>query len=630
MRSEFHLSFPLSGILFILILSTACSHKEPSFIVNFEGARSEKKWAVSELNPDISADWSSHEYLTFDMKASSTQRFDLILYDAGGMRRLGINPFQDAWVRTSVPLIHFQKRNTAGHDMAAIGKTPRPGCWIQFTNAVGSINRIDSIGVLMLYPIGRQTLELRNVRLTSDAEDSILSPVPLVNEFGQWIPDDWPGKAKTLEELKTAWDEEETALQPGGFKVSKYGGFLDARTKATGFFRVEKVDDRWWFVDPEGYLFFSAGATCITPGWGLARVSGREYIYAALPPVDLNTSKTQSGETGIPSFYLWNLYRRFGSEWYEKWMDLTIRRMDNWGLNTIANWSDPALGTIRRKPYVANISGWGISAGTMGLPDVYAPDYDEKVDEAAAKQCLPLKNDPYLLGYFIGNEQPWPDREQELIQVILEGADIPMKAALKKYLAAGDTPERRKAFAYETFTRFIATVNAAIKKYDPNHLNLGIRYGGHAPDEIIKASKDHFDVFSMNVYGYSVKPEIMWNIYELTGLPIVIGEFHFGTAGRGLSPWLAQVSNLEERGVGYRYYVENAAAHPALIGTHWFQWIDQPNTGRGDGESGLIGFVDVTDRPYTDLVEASKATFRRLFDVHSGNEPPFSRQALIQ
>jgi hypothetical protein len=137
-------------------------------------------------------------------------------------------------------------------------------------------------------------------------------------------------------------------------------------------------------------------------------------------------------------------------------------------------------------------------------------------------------------------------------------------------------------------------------------------------------------VFSINVYAYSVKPELMDKIYDLTGLPIVIGEFHFGTAGRGLSPWLAQVSNLEERGVGYRYYVENAAAHPALIGTHWFQWIDQPNTGRGDGESGLIGFVDVTDRPYSDLVEASKATFSRLLEVHSGKEPPFSRQAKIQ
>ncbi len=617
-------------ITFIILLITSCTSKEETFVVNFTGTQSEKKWAARELNPDLPSDWSSYEYLTFDMKSSTTQRFDIILYDKDGTRRLRINPFQGAWIRISVPLIHFQKRNTQGHDMAAIWKTPRHAGWIEFTTTVGSITRVDSIGLQMQHPIGTQTLGLSKIRLTMIAEDSILNPIPLVDEFGQWIPDEWPGKAKTTDDLKAAWSKEEASLAPGDFNVSKYGGFLNARAKATGFFRVEKIHDRWWFVDPEGYLFFSAGATCITPGWGLARVKGREYIYTALPPADLNNARTRAGETGIPSFYLWNLSRRFGPDWYNKWMDFTIRRMDNWGLNTIANWSDTGFGSLRRKPYVANISGWGISASTMGLPDVYAPGYVESVDKAAARQCLPLKDDPWLLGYFIGNEQPWPDREQELINVILEGEDTPMKAALKNYLVAGDTPERRKTFAYETFTKFIEIVNTAIKKYDPNHLNLGIRYGGHAPDEIIIASKDYFDVFSLNVYDYSVKPEMMQNIYDLTGLPIVIGEFHFGTAGRGLSPWLAQVSNLEERGVGYRYYVENAAAHPALIGTHWFQWIDQPNTGRGDGESGLIGFVDVTDRPYNDLVEASKATFQRLFDVHSGKKPPFSIQAKVQ
>ncbi len=614
------------------MLAASCSTEQETFVVNFEGSLTEKKWAVSELNPEIPSDWSGFEYLTFDMKSSTTQRFDIILYDAEGTRVLRINPFQGVWVRTSIPLIHFQKRNTRGMDMAEIGKTPRPGCWIQFTGSVGSITQVDSLGILMQHPIGIQTMEIRDVRLTMAAEDSIIGPVPVVDEFGQWIPDEWTGKAKNFEDLKTAWSGEDAALVPGDFKVSKYGGFLDAKTRATGFFRIEKINEKWWFVDPEGYLFFSAGATCITPGWGLARVKGREYIYTALPPVSLNNELPVPEEADVPpAFYMWNISRRFGTDWYNKWMDHTIRRMDSWGLNTIANWSDLALGTVQRKPYVADISGgWGIDAGTMGLPDVYASDYAARVDEAAARQCAPLKKDKYLLGYFIGNEQPWPGREQELANVILSGDDIPMKAALKKYLADGDTKEKRKDFIYKTYTQFIRIVNEAIKKHDPNHLNLGIRFGGHAPDEIIICSKDYFDVFSINVYNYSVDPEMMQKIYDLTGLPIVIGEFHFGTAGRGLSPWLAQVSNLEERGTGYRYYVENAAAHPALIGTHWFQWIDQPNTGRGDGESGLIGFVDVTDRPYGDLVEASKATFRRLYNVHSGKEPPFSRNAKVQ
>lgn len=93
---------------------------------------------------------------------------------------------------------------------------------------------------------------------------------------------------------------------------------------------------------------------------------------------------------------------------------------------------------------------------------------------------------------------------------------------------------------------------------------------------------------------------------------------------------MAQTRNQEEQGVAYRYYVENAAAHPALIGIHWFQWIDQPSTGRFDGENYNIGFVDVTDQPYTELIDAVKETFKRLLDIHSGKTLPVSKQAITQ
>jgi hypothetical protein len=613
---------------FFLLLLAACATKDETHFVQFEGEAFQKSWAIKDLNPELPSDWSSFEYLTFEIKASSTQRFFLNLYDAEGLRRLRIHPFQNAWVRASIPLVHFQKRNTKGHDMAAIGKTALPGLWIGFTGSVGPINQVDSLGVQMRLPINSPTLEIRNVHLTKEPKDSILSPVPAVDEFGQWIPDDWQGKANSLDELKAIWDKEDKNLQSEGFNVSKYGGYLDTKAEATGFFRVEKIDGKWWFVDPEGHLFFSAGSTGIHTGGSFARVQGREYVYEAFPPESLIQS-----DPGIEkaSFYGWNLYRRFGENWYEEWKEMTFRRMDDWGLNTVANWSDENLGESHQKAYVATLRGWGFSAETMGMPDVYDPNYASEIDAAAKRQCLPLKDDPYLLGYFVGNEPPWPGREMDLINVILEGDDTPMKSALKKYLDEGDTPERRISFVYDTYKKFITTVNSAIKKYDPNHLNLGLRFGGNPPDEIIKASSDiGFDVFSLNIYGYTTYKDRLERIDNITGLPIIIGEFHFGTPGRGLAPGLAQTLNQEERGVAYRYYVENAAAHPSVVGTHWFQWWDQPSTGRYDGENYNIGFVSVTDVPYSELIEAAKATHHRIKDIHSGNVKPTSQEAKVQ
>ncbi|MCP5111792.1 MAG: hypothetical protein GY953_13260 [bacterium] len=139
-----------------------------------------------------------------------------------------------------------------------------------------------------------------------------------------------------------------------------------------------------------------------------------------------------------------------------------------------------------------------------------------------------------------------------------------------------------------------------------------------------------FDVYSMNSYAFAVNPDVLKKVYEVTGRPIIIGEFHFGVPANGLAAGLVQVSDESQRGVAYRYYVEQAASFPALIGTSWFQWIDQPATGRMDGENYNIGLLDVTDRPYQDFLTSVILTHKNLFDVHSGKVAPFSQKAKVQ
>lgn len=617
------LIYSLTIGLLILCLSSYKA-QNGSFIVKFDDAASKRNWTIKELAQGLPNDWYPFEYLTFDIFASSPQRFTLVLHDSTGPRRIVILPFQNVWVRASIPLIHFQKRNVVGSDMAAIGKTGLPGMCINFTGSVGPISNIDSIGFEMVRPLNSPSLEIKNIQLTMDARDSILSPIPAVNKFGQWIPGN-PDVYASDKELAASWAEDDRDNTKGDFGFSKYGGFKKQQVEATGFFRKEKIDGKWWLVDPEGYIFYSIGSTGINPEITFARVEGREYIFEKLPPPIKSTGYKEAQN----SFYTWNLTRRYGEKkWVDKWINKTIQRMDNWGFNTIANWSDEVLCRSQKKPYVKNLYGWGFNAKTMGMPDPYDPKYVQLVDSSARSQCEPLKDDPYLIGYFVGNEPPWPRREIELTNVILEGDNTPLQAALKKYLSEGDTPEKRKEFVYKTYVKFIKLINETIKKYNPNHMNLGLRFGGNPPEEMIKASADvGFDVFSLNVYGYYIDIKELKKIDNLTGLPIIIGEFHFGTPGRGLAPGLAQTINQEERGVAYRYYVENAAAHPSVVGTHWFQWLDQPATGRYDGENYNIGFLDVTDLPYKELVKAAISTHERILDIHSGRILPTDKKA---
>ena len=610
----------LAAAAVLLLPSAGVASAAPLRAV-FEGAESEHKWALKDLAPNLPSDWTGYDFLVLEMKASSQQRFFLTFYSSDRVQQRQMHPLANVWIRAAVPLQFYRQPNRTGFDLASVGKVARNSFWIGTGGVYGPLNAVEAIGVTMQAPLGKPTLDIRSVQLSKeDPGSDILDKKPVVDEFGQWIPADWPGKVKSLDQLEKEWAAEEAGLGEGGFGYCKYGGYLNTKAMATGFFRVEQVDGRWWFVDPDGHLFFSTGSTGMGSGGGDARMRGREDFFTAMPPVD---AAPVSGRVPQMGFYGWNLARRHGADAKTKWIDLAILRLESWGLNTIGNWSDPRLRDTHRKAYVVNLRGWGMETGYMGMPDVFSDEFPKIADKAAAEQCGPRKDDPYLLGYFIANEPPWPGRESLVVDTILERPASAIQREAKAFLAGGDTPERRKQFVYRAFDRYLEVIDAAIRRYDPNHLNLGLRFGGGVPPaEMLRASQA-FDVYSMNVYATSVNAKVMEEIYRVTGRPIIVGEFHFGVPGRGLAAGLVQVRDQAERGTAYRYYVEQAAAFPAFIGASWFQWVDQPSTGRMDGENYNIGLVDVTDRPYRELIEAMRTTHRRLQGVHRGTQPPF-------
>jgi hypothetical protein len=615
--------------LMVFIAMAGWARAEP-VQVEFTGPSTIYQWPLTQWDPALPADWSGYNFLVLEFRASSSQRFELAVFTNSGMITKRIHPLAGAWVRAAIPLRFYTDPPGNGTDLAATMNQPRGSYWINIeSGGHGPLNKVEALGVVMYEPVGNPTLEIRSVQLAKDDPgDEVFEPKPLVDEFGQYIPAEWPGKAKTLEDLQKAWAAEDAALPENmSANVDKYGGFKDTQAKATGFFRVEQIDGRWWLVDPDGHLFFSTGVNGIGTAMATRVTQERKDLFTILPPAlgGRGGLAGYGGSTG--SFYTWNLLRRYGTDWPEKWVDFTARRMNAWGLNTVGSGAAGLL-SAQRVPVMVMLR-WQLGPAIMNMPDVYAPDFAAKVDEAANAQCMPGKDNPWIVGYYIGNEPPWPGRESQLVDLILAGPETELQKKLKAWLTSGDMPERRKSFIYDAFEHYLETVVAAVRKYDPNHLILGIRFGGKPPDEVIKLAR-LFDVYSHNIYEYAPDQAYLNKIEELTGRPILIGEFHIGAPGRGMAPGLVQAADQEQRGVAYRYYVENAAANPAVVGTHWFEWIDEPATGRSDGENYNIGFVDVTDRPYVEMAAAAKTTFDRLLAVHSGKEPPVTQKAKAQ
>jgi hypothetical protein len=574
-------AFPLAPMvsLLLLLLATqfATAANTPTIRrVVFDGVKSEHRWHLNELNPSWPADWSSYDYLVIEMRTSTPQRFSLWLYTTHGPQRIMLQPFgQGVWLRASVPLRYFKGKDQSGFDLASTNNRRTDAFWMSVWGPFGDLTGVESLGFVMNYPIGKPTLEIRSMQLTKDNPGSdFLEKKPVLDEFRQWAHADWPRKIKSRQQLEKELAKEDKTLKPGDFDYCEYGGYKSTQAKATGFFRVEQINGRWWFVDPHGHWFLSTS---------LNGLGGRRG--AAGPNTNAAASRL-------------------------------VRRLDAWGFNT--------GGAGQGKAYIAYLNVPRGQNIFLGLPDVYADEFAHAVEAAAANQCAPRKDDPLLLGYFIGNEPPWDDRESEVVDMILAGPSTATQIKLKEFLAGGDTPARRKEFVLAAFEKQLALTGAAIRKHDPHHLNLGIRFGGNPPDDVLRAARI-FDVCSINVYEYEPSKQVE-RTYRVTGRPVLIGEFHFGVPADGLGAGLVQTRDQVERGKGYRYYVEQGAALPGFLGAHWFQWRDEPVLGRMDGENYNIGFVDVTDRPYPELVKAAQATHQRLFAVHAGQKSPFAKK----
>jgi hypothetical protein len=543
----------------------------------FDGVSSEMQLTMAELGQTAPADLAGYTHLVMEMRMSSPQRLFLWAYTKHGPRGVSIIGFgQNAWLRASVPLQYFIGRDSKGNDLASAQNRRTNSSWYSVWGPFGDLHSVESIGIAMEYPLNRPTIELRNVHLsTKDEGSEFLETAPVLDGFGQWALADWPRKIKSQEQLTQELADEERAFgSAADFGYGKYGGYKNTQARATGFFRVEKIDGRWWFVDPEGHLFLSTG-TNGSPGGG-AGFGGNDAGAAA---------------------------------------ERAARRLDSWGMTTGG----------RGRPSTVMLR-WPQSTSFLGMPDVYSPQFAAAIDAAANTQCTPRKNDPLVLGYFIGNEPPWNARESELCGLILGGPATATQAKLKEFLAAGDTAARRREFVLASFQKYLETVCGAVRKYDPNHLLLGTRYGGTMADEYFVAARI-FDVCSINVYEYEPTRQII-HAGRLTDRPILIGEYHIGVPADGLAAGLVQAASQLERGVAYRYYVEQAASLEWFLGAYWFAWKDEPVLGRMDGENYNIGFVDVTDRPYKELVEAAKVTHKRLQDVHSGKLLPFARHPM--
>lgn len=499
---------------------------------------------------------------------------------------------------------------------------------------------------------------------TSDADPFF----PLIDTFGQYRHRDWPGKVRSAEDMKQRRETEERDLKtrPGPQDWDQYGGWKSGpNLRASGFFRTEKLKGKWWLVDPDGYLFFSQGVDCVFMQ-DVTPVEGREDWYADFPgndpafqefvaPRAYALKGHYAGKSPRSfSFAFANLKRKYGPDWRAVYPAVIQKRLRSWGVNTIAMWSDLSVGLMRRTPYVdalgsdhaRRVEG---SEGYWGkFPDVFDPAFKADLEQQMARKAGKSAGDPWCLGYFSDNEMSWGDDLSLALATLTSPADQPAKLALVKDLQSRygeisklneawgtshtswdallqqrEAPDRQRAaadlaaFYTRTAETYFRTVREAIKGAAPQQLYLGCRFAWVNARAAAAAAK-FCDVVSYNLYQRSVA-DFVFN--GGADVPLIIGEFHFGALDRGMfHTGLVPVASQAARARAYQDYVKGALRHPQFVGCHWFQYQDEPTTGRVyDEENYQIGFVDTADTPYAETVNAVREIGYEMYRLRYAN-----------
>lgn len=421
------------------------------------------------------------------------------------------------------------------------------------------------------------------------------------------------------------------------------------RGRRTGFFHVERLGGRWWIVDPNGAPFYGVGTDHVNYNVHWCEKLG----YAP---------------------YARNVAAKHGSE--KAWAASATGRLKRWGFNLLGAGCSESV-RYRGLAHTAFLSlGADFTAVSdiaprttwTGFPDVFHPRFAAWCEARARQLCAPVKDDPWLLGYFLDNELEWFGKNGSdgglFDEAMRKAADHPARRDLVAFLRArytGDvgklnaawktsltsfdalptaanlpgspTPAAvrdRRDWVRRVADRYFAVTTAAIRKADPNHMVLGCRFAGIAPP-IWDIAGRYLDIVSVNYYGqvdlergYSPDmPGVMARYHAQAKRPLMVTEWSFPALDAGLPSQHGagqRVATQKDKARAFSIYQRTLFGMPFVVGSDYFMWVDEPALGISSTfpEDSNYGLVDEKDRAWPELTAAAARLNPTATRLHAG------------
>ena len=282
------------------------------------------------------------------------------------------------------------------------------------------------------------------------------------------------------------------------------------------------------------------------------------------------------------------------------------------------------------------------------IPNMFHPGFADYANARAKERCAPRRNDLNLFGYFLDNELVWwgADRSRPLATGLYDTvAKLPPSHSARKALEAFKAKhgEDKTGFLAHAAETYFSVLCAAVRRHDPNHLILGVRFAGFngAHPVVIEACGRHCDVVSVNSYPradldrnvveawsggrYQRMDKLLNDLHALSKKPILVTEWSFMALDSGCPCTYATGQRFytqSERTAAAELFVRTVLSSKGVIGYNFFAWMDDPKEGtsRTCPENGNYGLVSITDEPYALLAGMFKAVHGKTSDLHC--QPP--------
>ncbi len=423
-------------------------------------------------------------------------------------------------------------------------------------------------------------------------------------------------------------------------QLDQYGGFTGVKGKQTGYFHLEKINERNWFVTPDGNVFFPVGLSHMLSG---------ESIDAC--------EKVYGGDA-------------------DSWMKDSFKKAQAMGFNCALGSAtspernlngfvdvDKAEALFRKAnfPYAVGVillkHPWEFVDGET-LPDIFHPEYKQLIESRAKAVCPKYKDDPLVMGYYYGfgafnRADEWVNHHLSLpanspgrvaiVDVLIEqyganvakfneayGTSLQQIADLKsteeltyeKAYERRNYPVIRKGLNEQKLKDFEAIIqhmcvtlykigHNAIRRYDTNHLILGsfIKEWALTADSLKRAAPYVDMLAPQHVNRYIPVNQVAAEV----DLPIIFSDEYFGfhyPGGTGSRH--AGVKSHDGRGDIYQANLMRHLKDAQTLGvTYCACMFDQG--GETSKKNNQNGFYSIEGKPRDGLIEAVTEINRAIY-----------------